>query len=400
MSMTKDELFQVKHMQKLNCSMLIGWVIMAAVLIIAYAIEGFKGERSWEYVGAFSLIVAVPLIISGFLYRKKPEDENLCYYFTIGFFVMYLFCLLTGKTTMVFCYIIVLLSYLILYHKPRLIIGLGIATLIANLAMIARLVYNGQMTLENSRDGEIQIAMILLSFAGCYSATKIYDEVVRRNIAYIKKLDEKNKQLRDMAMRSITTISNTMDAKDDYTHGHSERVAEYSVKIAKELGLQGERISNIHSIALLHDIGKVGVPDYVLNKAGKLTEDEFVKMKAHTTIGSEILEDIGSILPEISVGATYHHERYDGKGYPKGLKGEEIPFIARLIAVADAYDAMTSDRCYRKRISDEQVLEELINGSGKQFDPEIVKALVRILQEGRINQGADAKDEASAEGEQ
>lgn len=397
MGMTKDELFQIKHMQKLNGSMLAGWGIMASVLIVAYIMEGFKGERSWGYISIFSLIVAVPLLISWIRYKKSPEDENLCYHFTLGFFVMYSFCLLTGKTTMVFCYIVVLLSYLILYHKPRLIIGLGIATLIANIAMLARMVYSGQMTMENSRDGEIQIAMILLSFAGCYSATKIYDEIVKKNIVYIKRLEEKNGQLRDMTMRSIVTISNTMDAKDDYTHGHSERVAEYSKKIAQELGMQGERLANIHSIALLHDIGKVGVPDYVLNKAGRLTDEEFSKMKSHTTIGSEILEDIGSILPEISVGATYHHERYDGTGYPKGLKGDEIPFIARLIAVADAYDAMTSDRCYRKRISNEQVLEELIKGAGKQFDPEIVKALITLLQEGRISQGADKENEVSEE---
>ena len=390
MGITKEELFQMKHMKKLNYSMLVGWVIMAIALIVAYAIEYFKGERTLGYVSIFSLIVAVPVIISCILYKKKPDDDNLCYYFTVGFFLMYLFCLFTGKTTMVFCYIIVLLSYLILYHKPKLILWLGAATLAANVAMLVHRIYKGWMTLENSRDGEIQIAMILLSFAGCYSATKIYDEVVRKNVAYIKMLDDKNKQLRDMAMRSITTISNTMDAKDDYTHGHSERVAEYSTRIAKELGISGERISNIHSIALLHDIGKVGVPDYVLNKEGKLTDEEFAKMKQHTTIGSEILEDIGSILPEISVGATYHHERYDGSGYPKGLKGEEIPFVARLIAVADAYDAMTSDRCYRKRISEEEVLQELIKGSGKQFDPEIVKALVHIIQEGKMQKGADA----------
>ena len=397
MGMTKDELFQMKHMQKLNCSMLIGWMIMASVLIVAYIMEGIKGERSWGYIAVFSAIVAIPLFASWILYKKKPDDEKLCCYFTVGFFAMYLFCLLTGKTNMVFCYIVVLLSYLILYHNPRLIIRLGVATLLANIVMLVRMVYIGQMTMENSRDGEIQIAMILLSFAGCYSATKIYDDVVKKNIAYIKRVDEKNKQLRDMAMRSIMTISNTMDAKDDYTHGHSERVAEYSARIAEELGVHGERLSNIRSVALLHDIGKVGVPDYVLNKPGKLTEEEFDKMKSHTVIGSEILEDIGNILPEIGVGATYHHERYDGTGYPKGLKGEEIPFVARLIAVADAYDAMTSDRCYRKQISDEEVLEELLKGEGKQFDPKIVKALVRLLREGRIKRSTINEQAKSTE---
>ena len=354
---------------------------MGGILVTAYILEAVKGERTWGYIGVFSAIILIPLLAEWVAYRSKPDSDEFRYYIVAGFMAMYVFCLITGNTNMVFCYVLPLLSYLVLYHQPKLIIGLGIGTIILNAITITVSVLNGEMTLADSREAEIQIAVLALCFAGCYSATKLYDEIMRKNQEYLDMVDEKNKQLRDVTIRSIMTISNTMDAKDDYTQGHSERVAEYSAIIAQRMGIPKEQIENIHSVALLHDIGKIGVPDSVLNKTGRLTDDEFSKMKQHTTMGSQILEDIGNILPEISIGATYHHERYDGTGYPQGLKGEEIPFIARLIAVADAYDAMTSDRCYRNRMTHEQVMNELIMGEGKQFDPKIVRTLIQILEE-------------------
>ena len=239
---------------------------------------------------------------------------------------------------MVFSYILPMLSLLVLYHQPRLILCTGIASLAVNLISIIHKFYTGAMNLSNSKDAEIQIALLLLCFGGSYAATRLYDQITDENVAYMRMLNEKNSEIQKMALQSITTIANTIDAKDGYTQGHSKRVSEYSAALAEELGMSDEEVQNIRSVALLHDIGKIGVPDSVLNKPGKLTREEYHLMKQHPVMGGEILKDI-SMIQGVDIGAKYHHERYDGKGYPEGLKGEEIPFIARIIAVADAYDA-------------------------------------------------------------
>jgi putative two-component system response regulator len=154
-----------------------------------------------------------------------------------------------------------------------------------------------------------------------------------------QKVIEKTRQIEQISFETIATIASMIEAKDSYTKGHSVRVAEYSARLAKELGWTEEKISNLRYVALLHDIGKVGIPDSVLNKPGKLTEIEFGVIKSHTNIGGDILNDIRTISG-VSLGAMYHHERYDGKGYPLGVSGDNIPEIARLICIADAYDAM------------------------------------------------------------
>ena len=178
----------------------------------------------------------------------------------------------------------------------------------------------------------------------------------------------------------IQAFVSAVEAKDKYTTGHALRVADYSMEIAKRLGLSKENQHNIYATGLLHDIGKIGVPDGILNKTSKLTNAEYEIIKTHTTIGADILETI-SELPELSIGARYHHERYDGSGYPKGLKGEEIPFLAQIIAVADAYDAMTSCRSYRKSLEQRVVRQELLKGTGTQFAPKIVTIMIKMVDE-------------------
>ena len=206
-----------------------------------------------------------------------------------------------------------------------------------------------------------------------------------------KRLDEKTREVELVTIEAITTVANTIDAKDDYTRGHSFRVAAYSEELAKKLGWSEEEVRNIHYVALLHDIGKIGVPDSVLNKPFKLTDVEFAMIKNHTLVGAEILKDI-RMFPNISVGAKYHHERYDGKGYPEGLKGEEIPIVARIIGIVDSYDAMTSNRVYRKRLRDEIVKEELTKGKGTQFDPHLVDLFMELIEEGTLHQNINEKD--------
>lgn len=214
-------------------------------------------------------------------------------------------------------------------------------------------------------------------------------EGYRQNLQ--QRLDEKTREVELVMIQAITTVANTIDAKDDYTKGHSIRVAHYSEALARKLGWSEEEVQNIHYIALLHDIGKIGVPDSVLNKPFKLTNIEFELIKNHTIMGAEILKDI-KMFKDVNIGARYHHERYDGKGYPNGLKGEEIPLVARIIGIVDSYDAMTSNRVYRKRLQDEVVKAELLKGRGTQFDPELIDKFMELLEEGNLQENIPEED--------
>ena len=207
------------------------------------------------------------------------------------------------------------------------------------------------------------------------------------NIAYEKKqkeLDAANELLSQanerITLQSMYTLAKTIDAKDRYTNGHSMRVAKYSKMIAEKMGFDDDEIEKLTNMAMLHDIGKIGVPDDIINKPSKLSAEEYDIVKDHPVIGYDILSEMPE-LEDIGIGARWHHERYDGKGYPDGLKEEQIPVYARIIGVADAYDAMTSNRSYRKYMAQAVVKEELENGLGTQFDPEIAAIMLDIMKE-------------------
>ncbi len=186
---------------------------------------------------------------------------------------------------------------------------------------------------------------------------------------------------------TFQTIASTIDAKDKYTGGHSDRVGHYakllSMEVAEDYGLTKQDIAAVSYIGRMHDIGKIGVPDSVLNKNGRLTDDEFELMKKHTIIGYDILKNI-DYIPNLRAGVRSHHERWDGKGYPDGLKGEQIPLVARILCIADSYDAMTTDRVYRKKLDKATVLSELQKNGGKQFDPELSKVFIGMIDRGVV----------------
>lgn len=191
----------------------------------------------------------------------------------------------------------------------------------------------------------------------------------------------RQKIAQDIISQSFTTFANIIDAKDPYTKGHSLRVAIYAREIAKKMGLSEQEQEQIFMVGSVHDIGKVGVPNTILQKKGKLTPEEREEMKLHVNMGADMLRDFTAIK-DIQEGARYHHEWYDGSGYSQGLKGEEIPLFARIVGIADAFDAMSSTRCYRPRLDIEVVVDELKRCSGTQFDPEIVKVLLTLIEEG------------------
>ena len=183
---------------------------------------------------------------------------------------------------------------------------------------------------------------------------------------------------------SIETFTGFIDAKDPYTNGHSKRVAIYTRMIAKELGFEGDELDRFYYIALLHDCGKIGVPDNILDKPSKLTDEEFEIVKAHTLMGGEILKRFKS-LKDVELGALFHHERYDGGGYPVGLVGEEIPLIARIICVADAYDAMNTNRIYRNKLDRETIISEIEKNKGLQFDPKIADVMLGLIKSRKVD---------------
>lgn len=183
---------------------------------------------------------------------------------------------------------------------------------------------------------------------------------------------------RKMYLETIRVLAAAIDTKDPYTKGHSERVTQTSVALARELNLPDREIDNIEYAALLHDIGKIGIEERILGKNDGLTSEEFKRIKEHTIMGAKIIKPV-EFLKDSYKAIYHHHERYNGDGYPDGLKGEDIPISSRIITVADAYDAMGSDRPYRKKLSKDKIMKELKEQSGKQFDPEVVKALFAVL---------------------
>ncbi len=207
---------------------------------------------------------------------------------------------------------------------------------------------------------------------------------IQRTLNFQKKeLEFARNQLR-MGNETILAIAKTVDAKDENTSLHSQRVSDYSVLIAKELGFTEDECENIRKAALLHDIGKIGIPDRVLNKPGKLDDKEYEIMKSHVTRGADILKDF-TLVDHAIEGTMYHHERYDGKGYPQGLSGEEIPLYGRIIGIADAFDAMTANRVYRKQLDFDIVLNEILRCKGTQFDPDMTDILLKLIEEGSID---------------
>ena len=219
----------------------------------------------------------------------------------------------------------------------------------------------------------------------------IYPDVLMHRVGRIIELNRLHKSMaQEIEARSaacerlsrhvVQTLAAAIDAKDTYTNGHSDRVAAYSREIAKRYGYTEKEQDDIFMMGLLHDVGKIGVPDEIINKNGKLTDKEFAAIKVHPEIGDRILKKVKE-MPKLSIGARWHHERYDGTGYPDGLKGEEILEEARIISVADAYDAMTSHRSYRDILPQETVRREIEKGKGTQFDPVFADIMLRMIDE-------------------
>jgi HD-GYP domain-containing protein (c-di-GMP phosphodiesterase class II) len=206
--------------------------------------------------------------------------------------------------------------------------------------------------------------------------------------AYIDRLVQAAQENRDLFVSSIRMIATAIDAKDPYTRGHSDRVCAYSMAVAREMGWKGAELEEVRVSAMLHDVGKIGIDDRVLRKPSALNDEEFAMIKSHPFTGSQIMEPVPQ-LKNIIPGIKYHHENWGGGGYPEGLKGEEIPRIARIIAVGDTFDAMTTDRPYQKAMSARYAAEKIRSLVGKRFEPAVVEAFLRAFEKGDIRVETD-----------
>lgn len=195
-----------------------------------------------------------------------------------------------------------------------------------------------------------------------------------------RRLEEMQSFQENLSGQLIEVLCSTVEAKDNYTQGHSLRVAQYAREIMYRLGGDEKAQQEVYYIGILHDVGKIHVKDEIINKNGRLTPEEYEEIKLHTVAGYQILRSI-DVIPGLAVGARWHHERYDGTGYPNGLAGENIPLVARIISVADAYDAMTSNRSYHRAMAQNVVREEIVNGMGTQFDPKIAQIMLDMIDE-------------------
>lgn len=310
------------------------------ILFYADSIQNGKHRKLYKYIGYIALL---NFVVSSILYLTKVKD----YIETLPVAQCILICVFI----MVFIH---LYQYIHSSTKSRsdYLLLFGLFLVLICIAIEGISVYFVTMISGIF----IGIGMIILLLANIVRT--IHKIHVVEQTRHQKELDIEKKENKKITLQMMQSLSTTIEATDEYTKGHSRRVAQYAALIAKNLGWTNQEIENIKSCAYLHDIGKIGIPDQILNKPGQLTDEEFNLIKQHTIIGQDILKDI-TIIPHLGEVTRSHHEHYDGTGYPDGLKGNEIPIQARIITLADSYDAMNSKRIYRNALSIEQIKEEI-----------------------------------------
>ncbi len=345
----------------------------------------------------FIMLMLCPLPISLYVNnlqkgKYKKIFQSICFIALLNFIICtilhltgvadYIETMPAAHAILIITFLAVILTFLIRYwnHRSRSDCLLFFGLLITMLSVIFEAI---SVYYKVSVSGLfVGIAILILLFINVIYTIHIIRDIIKRQQQ--EELDKRKKNIEEMSLQLMQMLSTTIEAKDEYMKGHSHRVAEYSVLIARELGWNEKELSNLKNAAHLHDIGKIAIPDTILNKPSKLSEEEFSIIKEHTIIGANILKNI-SLIDHVQEIVRNHHERYDGNGYPDGLKGKEIPLHARIVAVADSYDAMSSQRIYRNQLPPEKIIQELENNKGTQFDPEITDIFLKLLREDRIH---------------
>ncbi len=353
------------------------FLVFLLTLVVIYAfnmylIDLFTHEGGLERppkrlmaVRVLALIGIVMVVISQFTGFYYTFDEMNRYQRAPGFIVCYLIPMS----------IMALQVSVIIQYRRRLNRSIRLSLLLFSGVSIVASVFQVFMYGISLNNMTIASMAALLYVFAIQDVNRELEQAREREIEHYK---EEQQKLQAVFEQTAEALATAIDAKDKYTSGHSTRVAAYSTQIARDAGKPEEECEKVYFSALLHDVGKIGVSDAIINKDGRLTDEEFAQIKLHPVYGNQILSNIQE-SPYLSVGAHYHHERYDGRGYPDGLKGENIPDAARIIAVADAYDAMSSKRSYRDPLPQEKVRAEMVRGMGTQFDPEYAKIMVELI---------------------
>ena len=340
--------------------------------------HGIKRLKVVNYLGVAGLVM---LVISQFTGLYYTFDATNTYQRGPGFILCYLI-----PAVMLILQVSVIIQN---YKKLNSDISLSLI-LFSAMPLLASVIQAKLYGLSLINSTIAGMALLLYLFA----LKDMNESYTRANDLRIELLTAEQQSMKRLFEQTAEALASAIDAKDKYTHGHSSRVAGYSKMIAKMTGKDDKECEEIYYAALLHDIGKIGVPDEIINKKGKLTEEEYEQIKGHTTIGKEILSSIVE-FPYISIGAHHHHERFDGRGYPDKLKGSDIPELARIIAVADAYDAMTSKRSYRDPLPQATVRQIFIEEMGSQFDPQFATQMIHMIdqdQEYAMREKEDVKE--------
>ena len=328
-------------------------VVIIAVLPILYAILYSSRKVMW-YVYGLTVVSTIIIVYAGYYYGLC--DANMA--------------LLTSMK---------LDSYLVNGYFPKTAVNDNtFVTLMLYFVIPRCLIYIAFMVVCSSI---YRIVKAGLEKAECVVKMEVFQKELKSKVdEQTVELLEQQRKLNEAYWQTVTALSEAVDAKDRYTSGHSKRVAEYSKVIAKRMGKSVTEQEMIYRAGLLHDVGKIRIPVDIINKPGKLTDEEYDLIKIHPVTGYHILKDISEHY-DIAIAAKYHHERYDGKGYPNGLLGENIPEMARILAIADSYDAMTSNRSYRKGLPQSVVRSEIEKGKGTQFDSDIADIMLQIIDE-------------------
>ena len=354
-------------------------------LIDLFTNEGGLATTPWRLKLARLLLIfgMAMVIISQFTGFYYTFDDMNHYRRAPGFIICYVIPLST----------MLLQSSVVLQHRQRLSRGISISLLLFTSMSLTASLFQAFLYGASLNNITIAVMAVMLYLFALRDMTR---EIERARTLEIERYKEEQRNEHALFEQTAEALATAIDAKDKYTHGHSTRVATYSAQIAREAGKSEEECEKVYFAGLLHDVGKIGVPDAIINKAGRLNDEEFAQIKLHPVYGNQILSTIYR-SPYLSIGAHFHHERYDGRGYPDGLKGEDIPEIARIIAVADSYDAMTSKRSYRDTIPQQKVREELVKGMGTQFDPHYAKVMLHMIDldiEYRMRERKEETDDA------
>jgi len=334
------------------------------VCIYINSVQNFRYNKFYLSVAAAATV--------NWLFSVGTFVGNIYEYADVRFFNLGLFGVL-----MIGVVVTMILDYRKGYMKEYALIAYGLTGLVV-MAALQIVEYLGNDVEMNGVF--ICLGAVLMVVVAVISSFQKFLEIQKEQQELQAEVVKKELKIENLTYQAMITLAQTIDAKDSYTKGHSTRVAEYARMMARKIGKDENEQIQIYFMGLLHDIGKIGIKDDIINKPKDLTDEEFLTIKSHPTIGFHILKSMTEI-PNIEYAARWHHERFDGKGYPDGIKGEEIPEFVRIIAIADSYDAMASNRSYRKAMPQEVIKEEIEKGKGKQFDPVLADIMLQLIKE-------------------